>query len=54
MRILTKSWGSAASARAAVEPVIPTETPQSKLHTPTVKPPQKMEKPTLGSAHSTG
>lgn len=42
MRILTKRFGSAASASAAVAPVMPTETPQRRLHTPTVSPPQKM------------
>ena len=45
MRILTNKFGSAASARAAVEPVIPTQIPQSKLHAPTVIPPQKTAKP---------
>lgn len=39
IRILTKRFGSAASAKAAVDPVMPTQTPHSKLHTPTVKPP---------------
>lgn len=46
MRILTKRFGSAASARAAVEPVMPTETPHRRLHAPTMRPPQKMAKPT--------
>lgn len=41
MRIFTNNAGSAASAKAAVEPVMPTEIPQSKLQMPTVKPPQK-------------
>ena len=45
MRILTNKFGSAASARAAVEPAIPTQIPQRRLHTPTVMPPQKMAKP---------
>ena len=44
-RILTNRLGSAASAIAAVEPVIPTEIPHRRLHTPTVRPPQKMAKP---------
>ena len=47
-RILTNKFGSAASARAAVEPVIPTQIPQSKLHAPTVIPPQKTAKPNGG------
>ena len=45
IRILTKSWGSAASASAAFEPVTPTVIPQSKLQKPTVSPPQKSAKP---------
>lgn len=45
MRILTNRFGSAASAMAAVEPVIPTQIPQSRLHAPTVTPPQKTAKP---------
>lgn len=45
MRILTKSWGSAASANAAVEPVMPTLTPQRRLQRPTVSPPQNSENP---------
>lgn len=36
----TYSEGSAASANAALLPLIPTETPQIKLHMPTVKPAQ--------------
>ena len=40
MRIFTNKFGSAASASAALEPVIPTQTPQRRLHTPTVSPPQ--------------
>ena len=44
-RILTNKSGSAASARAAVEPATPTQRPQSKLHAPTVRPPQKRAKP---------
>lgn len=44
-RILTKSWGSAASASAAVEPVMPTEMPQRRLQIPTARPPQKRAKP---------
>ncbi len=43
--IRTKRVGSAASEIAAVAPVIPTATPQRRLHTPTVKPPQNNEKP---------
>ena len=45
IRILTKRLGSAASAKAAVAPVIPTETPQRRLQEPTVRPPQKSAKP---------
>ena len=41
MRILMKRLGSAASARAAVDPVMPTQTPHRRLHAPTVRPPQK-------------
>ncbi len=41
MRIFTNNVGSAASAKAAVEPVMPTEIPQSRLQIPTVNPPQK-------------
>jgi hypothetical protein len=41
MRIFTNNAGSAASAKAAVEPVMPTEIPQSRLQMPTVNPPQK-------------
>lgn len=44
-RILTNSWGSAASASAAFEPEMPTATPHRRLHTPVVKPPQNSEKP---------
>lgn len=44
-KTLTKSWGSWASAKAALEPVMPTQTPQRRLHTPTVRPPQKMACP---------
>ena len=47
MRILTNKSGSAASARAAVEPAMPTEIPQRRLHTPTVRPPQKSAYPVL-------
>lgn len=39
MRILTKSEGLAASANAAPEPTTPTQTPQKRLHKPTVSPP---------------
>jgi len=44
-RIRTNSVGSAASAMAAVDPVMPTATPQNKLQSPTVKPPQKRANP---------
>lgn len=44
-RTLTKSWASAASATAQVAPVIPTQTPQAKLATPTVSPAQKSAYP---------
>lgn len=37
----TYSEGSAASANAALLPLMPTETPQIKLHMPTVSPAQK-------------
>ena len=43
--ILTNNVGSAASAKAALLPVIPTLTPHNKLQIPTVKPPQNNEKP---------
>lgn len=36
----TYRLGSAASARAALLPLIPTETPHIRLHVPTVKPAQ--------------
>lgn len=45
MRILTNSAGSDASERAAVAPVMPTETPHSRLQSPTVRPPQNSAKP---------
>lgn len=38
VRPLTYSEGSAASAKAALEPLIPTLTPQIKLHMPTSTP----------------
>lgn len=38
--------GSAASARAALLPLIPTDTPQIRLHAPTSTPDQKMAYPT--------
>jgi len=44
-RIFTNKSGSAASDRAAVDPVMPTQTPQRKLHAPTVRPPQKRANP---------
>lgn len=36
----THSAGSAASARAALLPLMPTQTPQIRLHIPTVRPAQ--------------
>ncbi len=42
MRIFTKRSGFAASDSAAVEPVIPTDTPHNRLHIPTVTPPQNI------------
>ena len=39
------SEGSAASARAALLPLIPTDTPQTKLHIPTVIPAQNRAYP---------
>ena len=47
MRIFTNKSGSAASASAAVDPAIPTEIPHRRLHTPTVRPPQKSAYPAL-------
>jgi hypothetical protein len=41
----TYSAGSAASANAALLPFIPTDTPQIRLHIPTVIPPQNSAKP---------
>ena len=41
----THKLGSAASARAALLPLIPTEIPQTKLHMPTVTPAQKRAYP---------
>lgn len=46
-KILTNRFGSAASDSAAVDPVIPTQTPQRRLHAPTVRPPQKRAKPSM-------
>lgn len=43
--ITTYRDGSAASARAAPLPLIPTATPQTKLHRPTVRPDQKRAYP---------
>lgn len=40
---LTNRLGSAASASAAFEPETPTAMPQSRLHVPIVRPPQKSE-----------
>ena len=51
MRIFTNKFGSAASASAAVEPVMPTETPQRRLQKPTVRPPQKIAKPEVIDKH---
>jgi hypothetical protein len=44
-RTLTNRSGSAASARAAVLPATPTQIPQKRLQTPTVRPPKKRAKP---------
>lgn len=44
-RIFTNKLGSDASAKAAVEPVTPTDIPQRRLHAPTVRPPQNMANP---------
>ncbi len=41
----THKLGSAASASAALLPLIPTETPHIKLHMPTVRPDQKRAYP---------
>jgi hypothetical protein len=38
----TNNSGFCASAKAALDPVTPTDKPQSKLQIPTVKPPQKI------------
>ena len=56
MRIFTNKSGSAASASAAVEPAIPTEIPQRRLHTPTVRPPQNSANPGLAAKrdHASG
>ena len=54
MRILTNRSGSAASARAAVEPAMPTEIPHSKLHAPTVRPPQNNAYPEWEGEYYTG
>lgn len=43
--VRTYKLGSAASARAALEPLIPTDTPQTKLQAPTRRPDQKRAKP---------
>jgi hypothetical protein len=53
IKILTNNWGSAASAKAAVEPVIPTETPQRRLQNPTVSPPQNNEYPVYQQEYTT-
>ena len=42
---ITHRLGSAASARAALLPLMPTETPQMRLHMPTVSPDQKSAYP---------
>ncbi len=41
----TYKLGSAASAKAALLPLTPTETPQTRLHMPTVKPAQNSAYP---------
>ena len=41
----TYKLGSAASAKAALLPLMPTETPQTRLHVPTVIPAQNSAKP---------
>lgn len=43
--MVTYRVGSAASAKAAPLPLIPTATPQIRLHMPTVRPDQKRAKP---------
>jgi hypothetical protein len=48
-RILTNRLGSAASAMAAVDPVMPTQAPQRRLQAPTVRPPQNMANPDWGA-----
>lgn len=45
IRILTKRLAFWASARAAPLPTMPTQTPQKRLHKPTVRPAPNMEKP---------
>lgn len=52
MRILTNNDGSAASASAALLPVMPTPIPQTRLHTPTVIPDQKSEYPKLSETYT--
>lgn len=42
---VTHSEGSAASARAALLPLMPTQTPQIRLHMPTVNPAQNSAYP---------
>ena len=44
-KVFTHRLGSAASASAALLPLIPTETPQMRLHMPTVMPAQKSAYP---------
>jgi len=44
-KTLTNKVASAASARAALEPEIPTQIPQARSEKPTVKPAQNKEKP---------
>jgi hypothetical protein len=45
IKTLTNNVGSAASARAALLPTIPTLTPHAKLHRPTVRPAQNKAYP---------
>lgn len=45
MRILTKSEEFWASASAAPDPTIPTQTPQNRLENPTVRPAPNIENP---------
>lgn len=49
-QLLTYRLGSAASARAAPLPLMPTDTPQIRLHIPTVMPAQKRAYPVYALA----